>query len=342
MKALFTPEPGRFDLVDRPMPIMAADEALVKVANAAICHTDVIIRSGKAGHVRYPVIPGHEFSGVVTACGPEVRYVRPGDRVSVHTVVACGQCPACRRGDSMNCDYYDELGSKRDGGFAEYCAIPAKCLFKLPEHLSLAEGALLEPMANAVSIMRWAKVRSGDRVVVIGPGPIGLLALQVARLAQPSALILVGTRDERLSLGIPFGATHTVNIRREGAAEELKQLLCGKGADVVLECAGTRSSLDLAMDVAGWRARIAVEGVFDQDEIVPISPYKLLLSRAVSLIGVNGWLTADFTDALDLLARGLVNVKPLITHTFPITEWQAAFVMVTEHKREALKVEFTF
>lgn len=342
MKALFTEAPGRFGLAERPMPNPGPNDALVKVARAAICHTDVIIKDGQAGHVLYPVIPGHEFSGVVEACGSEVRYVKPGDRVAVHTVIACGQCPACRRGDTMSCDHYDELGSKRDGGFAEYCVMPAKCLFQLPEHISLAEGALLEPLANAVSIMRWAPIRSGDRVVVIGPGPIGLLVTQLARLAQPAALVLVGTRDERLAFGHAFGATQTINVRKPGAAEELRQALHGRGADVVLECAGARSALELAMDIAGFRARIAVEGVYDVDEMVPISPYKLLLSRAASIIGVNGWLTADFSRALDLLTRGLVDVKPLVTHTFAIEEWQAAFGMVTEHKDQALKVEFAF
>ena len=161
MKALYMPDHSHFGLVDRPMPAIAPDEALVKVANAAICHTDVIIKSGTAGHVRYPVIPGHEFSGVVEACGPQVRYIQPGDRVAVHTVIACGQCPACRRGDTMACQHYDELGSKRDGGFAEYCAIPAKCLFKLPANVSLAEGAVTEPLANAVSALRWARPAAG-------------------------------------------------------------------------------------------------------------------------------------------------------------------------------------
>jgi threonine dehydrogenase-like Zn-dependent dehydrogenase len=336
------PDAGHFDLVDRPLPTLAADEALVKVANVAICHTDIIIKSGRAGHVHYPVIPGHEFSGVVERCGPAARYIKPGDRVAVHTVIACGQCPSCRRGDTMNCEHYDELGSKRDGGFAEYCAMPAKCLFKLPDQVSLAEGALMEPLANAVSVLRWAQVHMGDRVVVIGPGPIGLLATQLARLLQPSILVLVGTRDERLALGQHFGATHTVNIKKAGAVDHLKEILQGKGADVVLECAGTASSLNLAMDIAGWRGRIAVEGVFDVDEMVPISPYKLLLSRAASIIGVNGWLTTDFGNAVDLMARGMVNVNPLITHTFTLSDWQAAFAMVTEHKSEALKVEFAF
>jgi L-iditol 2-dehydrogenase len=324
------------------MPVAAPDEALVKVQRAAICHTDVIIRAGKAGNVIYPVIAGHEFSGVVESCGPEVKYIRPGDRVAIHTVVACGECPGCRRGDTMACERYNELGSKRDGGFAEYCTVPTRSLFKLPSHLSLGEGALTEPTANAISVVKQARIQQGDRVVIIGPGPIGLLATQVARLAQPSVLVLAGTRDERLALGAQFGATHTVNIRREGAIATLREILDGRGADVVLECAGTRSSLELAMEIVGWRGRIAVEGVFEIDEMVPICPHSLLLDRSASLIGINGWITADFAQALDLISRGLVDVKPLITHTFSIDDWEDAFRMVTERKSEALKVEFAF
>jgi L-iditol 2-dehydrogenase len=155
-------------------------------------------------------------------------------------------------------------------------------------------------------------------------------------------VVLAGTRDERLALGPKFGATHTVNVRREGGAAALKEILCGKGADVVLECAGTRSSLDLAMDIVGWRGRIACEGVFDTEEMVPIYPYKLLLTKSASLIGINGWILADFAQAVDLITRGLVDVKPLVTHTFPIDEWEHAFSMAVERKSEAVKVQFAF
>ncbi len=342
MKALYTTAPGEYGLVERPKPIPAADEALVKVGRAALCHTDVIIREGKAGYIRYPVIPGHEFAGAVEACGLQVKYIRPSDRVTVHTILSCGQCTPCRKGDSAGCERYDELGSKRDGGFAEYCTVPARHLYKLPNNVTVAEAALTEPLANAVSAVRQSEVKLGERIVIIGPGPIGLLAVQVARLASPSVLVLVGTRGERLALGERFGATHTVNIKREGALDMLKDILGEKGADVAIECAGTRSAVELAMNIVGWRGRIALEGCLDAQEMVSISPRSLLQTRSASLFGVCGWVTTDFVQALELISSGLVNVKPLITHSFSLEEWETAFEMITVRKSEAIKVEFVF
>ena len=339
MKALYTTGPGQYGLVERPMPKPAPDECLVRVCRASICHTDVIIRDGVAGHVRYPFVPGHEFAGIVTQCGSAVRWIARGDRVAVHTVMACGQCARCRRGDTNGCEHHEELGSSRDGGFAEYCAVPARHLFRLPDHVTLTQGAMVEPLANAVSAVRQLNLQRGERAVVIGPGPIGLLALQVARLRNPGLLVLVGTRDERLALGDLLGATHVVNVRNDGARQELASILAGEGADVIIECAGTRSALELAMEVVGWRGRIGLEGVLGVDELVPISPYRLL-SDSASLVGINGWVTADFTEALELISTGLVETDKLVSRTFPLEQWQTAFDAVTLHKDEVLKVQF--
>ena len=339
MKALYTPSAGEYVLCGRPTPVPSATEALVRVTHAAICHTDLIIRDGHAGHVRYPVIPGHEFSGVVEACGEAVDSLTVGDRVAVETILSCGHCSACRQGDTNGCAHYDELGSKRDGGFAEYCAVPANHLHRLPDSLSLAEAALVEPLANAVSVVRQARVEVGDKVVVIGPGPIGLLVLQVARLYSPSDVILVGTRESRLRIGEALGATDAVDIRQQGAVERLQEILNARGAAVVAECAGTPSAFELATELVGWRGRIAVEGVYGVKERVSISPYDLLLSRAASILGICGWVSSDFSLALRLLEQGLVDVKPLITHALPLDRWQEAFGLVTHDKDRALKVE---
>jgi threonine dehydrogenase-like Zn-dependent dehydrogenase len=341
MLALFATGPGEYGLADRPVPNPAADECLVRVSRASICHTDVIIRDGAADHVRYPFVPGHEFAGIVERCGSAVRWLEPGDRVAVHTVMACGQCPRCHRGDTNGCEHHAELGSSRDGGFAEYCAVPARHLLKLPDHVTLAEGAMVEPLANAVSVVRQLRLQRGERAVVIGPGPIGLLALQVARLKHPALLVLVGTRDERLALGNPLGASHVVNIQHDGARQDLARILEGAGADVVIECAGTRSALELALEIVGWRGRIGLEGVLGRDEVLPISPYRLL-SDSASLVGINGWVTADFAEALDLISTGLVEAGPLISGTFALKQWEVAFDMVTLNKDKVLKVQFAF
>ena len=339
MKALYTERPGRYGLADRPKPTAAADEALVKVTNAGLCHTDVLIRDGEAGHVRYPVIPGHEFAGVVEECGPAVKSLATGDRVVVHTLTSCGHCAACCSGDPAGCAHVGERGASLDGGFAEYCTVPDRFLHKLPDTVSLEDAALVEPLANAVSAVRQTCVGPGDQVVIVGPGPIGLLALQVARLADPSALVLVGTRDERLALGRSLGATHTVNIREEGARDRLKELLGARGANVAIECAGTMSALEVAMDLTGWRGRVGIEG--GHPDLLPVSS-DYLIERSMTLIGICGWTTPDFVQALQLLSSGRVKVAPLITHTFALDQWEAAFEMITHRKSEAIKVTFNF
>ena len=338
MKAIYMAGPDEYGLVERPDPSPAPDEALIRISRAGLCHTDVIIRSGTAPHVRYPFVPGHEFSGVVATVGALVRHLRPGDRVAVHQQQCCGRCPPCRRGATNICENYSELGATADGGFAEYCAIPARYLYPLPDHVTLEQAALAEPLANAVSAVRQTDLRLGERVVIIGPGPIGLLALQVARLSHPSVLVLVGTRDERLEVGRQLGAEHTINVNRAGAREELQEVLGGRGAEVVVDCVGTDSAVELGLGVLGPGGRIAYEGG-GATKTLPIRPI-FLLERAARLIGVNGWSTIDFVQALDLIARRLVDVGPILTHSFPLDEWEAAFDMITNRKSEALKVVF--
>lgn len=339
MKALYMASPSDYGLSERPLPKPAPDEVLIRVGRAGLCHSDVIIRSGRADHVLYPFIPGHEFAGVVEECGWLVKHIEVGDRVTVHTILACGLCRACREGDIASCEDYDECGSRRDGGFAEYCAVPARWVFKLPDHVSLAEGALAEPLANACSVVRNSKLQEDDQVVIVGPGPIGLFAAQVAALHNPSRVILVGTREERLAKGTALGVTHTVNIRKDGAKEELAGFLEGRGADVVMECAGTPSALTLAMEIAGRNCRIAIEGSMGSDDTVPIYPRQILV-KAIQLIGVCGWRTEDFVRGLQLMADGRIEVESIITQTFDLEAWEAAFEMATTRKSESIKVEF--
>ena len=316
MKALFTSTPGEYGLTDRPKPTPDPDEVLLKVVRAGLCHTDLIIRAGVAGHVRYPVIPGHEFSGVVETCGSGVRYLQPGDRACVHSIFNCGQCSACRKGDICACEHYDDAGAQSDGGFAEYCSVPARHLLKLPDHVTFEEGALMEPLANACAVIRLANIKMGEKVVIVGPGPIGLLGKQLVPEAR------------------------TVNVRREGGKQEIQELLGGKGADVIIECAGTPSAWGMLNDLVAFRGRILIEALYEPGQTVPIDPYGMLVCRAVSVSGVCGWLTCDFVHALECVSRKMVDVAALHTHTFSLDEWETAFEYAEKRKSEAIKIEF--
>lgn len=337
MKALYATAPGEYDLADRPKPAPGVGEALVKVARTGFCMNDVRVREGVLRH-GYPVIPGHQFAGVVEACGPEVHYRAAGDRVAVHSYVLCGQCLSCRKGGVHDCDNFRILGFTLDGGLAEYCVAPARCLFKLPDEVTLEEGSLMENLASAVAAVRLAQLEVAERVVIVGATPIGLLALQVARLASPSTLVMAGAGDRRLALAERLGATHTVDIEQEEMRESLTEILGTRGADTVLVCGYTRGEAELAMETVGSLGRIVIEGHFDPTAEITLSPHRLLVARAVSVQANRGWLTPDFLRAHELVAGGMVDVKPLVTHTFALQDWEQAFDIFTNPESQAVQV----
>lgn len=336
MKAIRTVAPGSFTMEERPLPAIAPDEALVAVHVAAICRTDIHIRRGTATHLRYPVVPGHEFSGVVEKVGPAARgLLQPGTRVAVQTIMGCGFCPACRMGETMRCASYSELGSRRDGGFAEYCAVPARYLFPLPDRLSLEEAALLEPLANAVAVNERVAVRPGERVVVFGAGAIGLLTARVALLGRPLVLAVVDLDDARLRAAASAGATHTLNASQPQALEQLEErILEGRGADVVCECSGSIRAFASALRIVAWRGRIAVEGSVENNETIPLCPRTLQRFQGM-VTGVGGWAARDFQRAWDLANDGLVDLRGIVTHTFTLERWSEAFEAAEKGRAES-------
>ena len=321
------------------MPEIGPEDVLLKVGAAGLCHTDLYTLRGQNPTVAYPIVPGHEFSGVVERCGPLVRHVRPGDRVAVMTILACGACRQCRQGRTTHCLNYSELGSQRNGGFSEYAAVPARSLVPVSDRLSLEEAALAEPAANAYSVVSHAGIEPGDRVVIIGPGPIGLLALQFAKLRQPGALILVGTRDERLAAGRRLGATHTIHIRRADPVETIRTLTNGLGADVVLQCAGTVSGTELAFKIVGNSGRIAIEGVTDGTQEVGIAPNQLIF-QGLRIVGVRGWSVHEFATAVDLMNLGLLDLESLLTHRLSLDAYESAYTLIDARKDEVIKAQF--
>lgn len=343
MKALYVKEkkPSCYEMTQRPVPEAKPGEVVIKVGACGICHTDIIIRAGEALHPRYPFIPGHEFAGTVVAVGEGVKNRYVGERGGVMQVVTCHECRNCLLNRSVwLCESAAEMGSQRDGAFAEYCAIPAENFVPITENVSFEEAAMVEPLANAVFTVDMAEIQPNDSVVVIGPGPIGVLCAKVAELYDPSRVILVGTREGRLEIARQgFGIKETVNIREDGAEEALMKMLDGKGADVVIEAAGTQSALELAMRIHAKNARIVLEGSPAYEETVPFN--RLHLQPNARLIDITTWRRLDYYNAMRYVIEGKIDIKPLMTQKFTLDEWEKGFDMVTNHKSECLKVVIT-
>jgi threonine dehydrogenase-like Zn-dependent dehydrogenase len=339
MKALYKQGRKFFGLTERPRPTPAPDEILLKVDSAAICHTDILIRGGAAPHGVDTFVPGHEFSGVVVERGTDIDYLSVGDRGVVQQIVGCNRCPACRLGRVTRCENFDELGVKSDGGFAEYCAVPARNFHRLPDAVSLEAGALTEPLANAISAVGRAHLEAGEKVVVVGPGAIGLLCLQVAQLSSPSLLVLVGRREDvRMATGRQVCPTaRTVNVADPAQAASLRdEILGATGADVVIECSGSIGGFTLGLQSLGPGGRLCCEGSVGKDETIPFSPYLLQQNRSIA--GISGWEPRDFQKAVSLISSRAIATGPLVTHRFPLDEWEQAFELATARKSESIRV----
>ncbi len=343
MRALSVTGPHQMRIIEKLRPEINPDEALVRIAAATICHTDHYILSGNHPFAVYPVTPGHEFSGIVEAVGTKVTHLKPGARVAVQTLLPCGHCRFCRRGDINLCDNLLELGSLLPGGYAEYVAVPAHALHPIADGFSLEEAAMTEPSANAHAVVRMADIQAGDTVVVIGPGPIGLLVMQYARLRNPDRLILVGLPGDaaRLELGKRLGATDTLALPADDAIRKISELTGGGGADRVLQCAGAVSATRLALDVAGMGSTIAIEGVTGTSDPIPLSPDELV-NKQITLRGVRGWKVSDFAAALQINQSGRINLKALLTHRFSLDQYAEAFEMTAKYTDGVVKAAFTF
>jgi L-iditol 2-dehydrogenase len=343
MRALSVVEPHHVEIVELPLPEIRDDEALVKTAVTTICHTDHYILSGNHPFATYPAIPGHEISGVIAGIGSRVTHLTPGMRVAVQTLLPCGHCRFCWRSDINLCENLLELGSVLPGGYAEYVAAPGHALHPVADNLSLEEAALTEPSANAHAVVRRAEIEVGDTVVIVGPGPIGLLVLQYAKLESPGRLILVGTpRDAaRLELGRQLGATDTIAAAGEAAIQKIAALTGGRGADRVLQCAGTLAATQLALAIAGVNATVVIEGVAGTQDTIPLSPDTVLVHQ-LTIRGVRGWTADDFAAALQINQSGKINLRSLITHRFTLDEHQIAFQMTGQYTDGVIKAAFVF
>lgn len=337
MKAFLVERPGVTRLVEIEPPGIREDEVLLRVRAATICHSDQqILRGIRTEKLTFPLIPGHEFAGTVVTAGSYVHHLRPGDPVACEGMAWCGRCPACRDGATGLCANYDEMGCTRPGGFAELVAVPARCCHPAAG-IPFESLAAAEPAANALAAVDAAAIEPGDTLVVIGVGPIALLAIQIAKARFPAAIIAVGTRDERLVRAAELGATACVNARSVDAAAEIMRITRGSGARKIIQCGPTREAFELAVAVAAFDATVAIEGTPDAPGNLGV-PLGTFVARHLTLAGVTGYTTGGYRRAVEMIRQGAIDPSRIVTHRFPLEKIEDAFALLESRSEGVLKV----
>jgi L-iditol 2-dehydrogenase len=329
---LHAPEDVR--LIESPRPVPGPDEVLVAVARVGICGSDLHAYHGRHPFIQLPVVPGHEFSGTVVEVGAEVCDYAPGQRVTVEPSLVCGVCYNCTHGRYNICEELRVIGCQSPGAMAEYLAVPATKVLPLPDPVTWDQAAMAEPLAVAVHAIRVARLPPKARVLILGAGTIGLLALQVAKTMGADRVMITDLLQERLDLALQLGADKAVNPGMTDLATALEEAFGPRRADVIIECAGVAATARDAIRVARKGTRIVVAGVFEQE--VPVN-LGLVQDRELELVGTLMYVDDDFSIALELLQDGRVKVEPLITQRFPLDRAAEAFA-TADNREGSLKI----
>jgi threonine dehydrogenase-like Zn-dependent dehydrogenase len=325
----------RLEIVDDkagPPRITRPDEARIRITAAGVCGTDVHIWEGRLSYTAPPLVLGHEFTGVVEECGPQVRGFSPGDRVKCDSVVGCGDCAWCRRGATQFCRDGFEFGISHDGGWTQWLVAPQRNLHKLPGSMSDEVAAILD--VEVMSAFRKPGLTPGETVAIFGAGPAGLIALQCARVLEAGTVILCGARRERLALGKRLGADHAIDVSEADAVAEIKVLTNGRGVDLAFDAAGTVAAILNVVEVLRPQGRAILYGV--PDRAIPEFPSRDVVLKDIVLYGSlsdrTGW-----DEMIGLVASGRIDLQSLITHRFPLERAAEALCHMRDRRDGAIK-----
>ena len=316
--------------VDDPGP----GEALVRVTAVGICGSDIGLIGGDGPPwTDYPVVLGHEVAGEVVEVGAEVDDLEPGQRVALHGFVYCGTCAACRDGRYYQCDEISEIGFTIDGGYRKYATWPAYTLTPLPDDVSDVEASQIDSAGCTLHALQRVETRFDDTAAVLGPGSLGLYGVQLLRAQGVTDVVLTGTREARLAAGERMGATRTVNVREEDPVEALMEHTDGRGVDVAVEAAGAGDVLQTCVESAAKRGKVVLTGHFgDRKELDPDA----IVAKELQVVGgVTAAHTID--QVIELLGRGDLTTEDVVTHEFPLEDYEEALDTVRERRDGVIK-----
>lgn len=326
-------KPNQSSVSATVIPEIKANEVLIEVKSAGICGTDLHIWHGSYELANYPVIPGHEFSGVIVQTGEAVKNTQIGDRVTADPNVPCYGCFFCQRKQFNQCLYLEAIGVTRHGAFAQYVKAPESSIFKIAD-IPFAEAALIEPLACVVWGLKQIQIQTGSSMLIFGAGPMGILMMQTVKAAGASFVVMVDKEESRLKLAKQLGASITMTAD-EFNRHETEQL-SPYGFDVVADATGVPEVIENSIHFVRAGGTLWVFGVAPEGSKVSLPPDEIF-RRDLSVIGSFA-INKTFTEAIALVQHGAVNLKPLISHQLPLEEFETALELA-QHDPERMKVQ---
>ncbi|MCR4960318.1 MAG: zinc-binding alcohol dehydrogenase family protein [Lachnospiraceae bacterium] len=333
MKTVFINKPFEISVGDTEKPVPGEGEALLQVLYCGICGADVASFTGNQPFTTYPRIPGHEFSAKIVSIPENERGLKAGDIVTCNPYFNCGSCYSCRRGFVNCCTDNQTMGVQRDGSFREFITMPIERIYE-GKGLSAKELALVEPFTIGWHALSRTEIKKGDKVLVIGAGPIGLFAT-ISAVAKGAVVYVADILDGRLEKAIKFGATGTINSANKDIAKEAMRITNGDGFDVCVEACGSSVTFLNCIDCAAFAGKIILIGNGKKETTFL---HSILLKKELNVFGSRNSYAADFQSVIDLIASGKVNVMDMVSAVYPIDNVADAFDALTHNDGSLAKV----
>jgi 2-desacetyl-2-hydroxyethyl bacteriochlorophyllide A dehydrogenase len=335
MKVARIVEPFNTEVVDLSQPAIGPDDVLIQVKAAGICGTDIHILKGEYAFARFPMVPGHEFSGEVAAVGANVTRFKPGDRVTADPNIPCGRCESCQRNEPNQCHHLAAIGVTRDGAFAEYVSAPEAVTFSIGD-MSYSDAALIEPLACVAWGLLRVQIQPGNRVLIFGAGPMGALLAQAVSAAGAAQVDITDVVPWRLTVMEELAVTHAVPA---GDLSKNVKAFAPQGYDVVIDATGVPAVIQQAITYARPRGKIWIFGVAPDQATVQISPYELF-RKDLSIIGSFA-VNRTFHESIMMIRSGKIDLQRLVSHQLPLEDFQEGLRLAQEDPHR-MKVQFVF
>ena len=329
------PEAFKVEYRELPVPEIADDEVLIAMKRVGVCGSDIQIYHGKHKYMRFPVVQGHEGSGVITKVGASVSDLKIGDRVTIQPQVVCGQCAPCRNGHYNVCKNLKVYGVHTGGMFTEYFVAPASKVLVLPEAMSFDEGSLVEPAAVATGAIRRCGDLSGQNIVVLGAGTIGNLVAQVAVASGAKKVLITDINQKRLDIAKSCGIHACVNTRARALKEVIIEEFGDDEADVIIDCAGVKAIFTEALAAARCSSKLVLVANYKEPVEVELP---LFQRREVDLLGIMMYLREDFERAIELMASKAINTSSLISDYFDVRHVDDVYPYIDNNPETVMKV----